>query len=387
MLNFIFYTLLSFQTYAQNKNSTSALNQTLGTVAPVTAAVPSATPAVPTATTTPAAASPPSTAAPNLTLSEAANNNAKYEEYQSICRTNKYDLVANYSSELKKKRSQFLKDKIVTTADKKSARIELRLAKEYLDQKEIQEFKTLAADLKTRKLSAFENEFLNALLAFSVNNLISARTTLVKLLVENKDNIDVLLFLAEVYLAEENYFEASAVYEDLNKLTKNFYLIQHCQAMVLNSLNADGENLCLQAAIKNPKSPLPYIFIGITQRERGDFKRALQSFKKSVALKPTEMGLTCLAEIFFIKENFTEAIEQFKKSAKLNIYSERAVLGLAWANLKQKNYVESLAAFKTACKINSKNQFELRKAFKELNSEKISVAKKFIESADSCGGG
>jgi len=380
MINIVLFIFLHFQSYAQNSyaqnnSATTVLNQTLGSVQP----------APPTAAATSGATSAPQTES-NLLQGGVVANQAKYEEHQSICRTNEYDLVVHFPKELKEKRIKFLKN-IVVADNKNSAKIELRLAKEYLDQNKSAEFKTITTELKSLKLSTFDNTLLNALLAFSTRNLSSARTILSKLLVDNENNIDILYFLAEVYLAEHNYFEASAIYEDLNKLTKNSYLIQHCQTMVLNASNADGEKLCLQAASKNPKSPIPNIYIGISYRERGNFKKALQSFKKSIAVKPTEMGLTCLAELFFIEENYILAIEQFKKSIELNSNSDRAVLGLAWAHLKQKDYAASLEAFKKACRMNNKNQIELRKAFKELRVEKAPVAKKFIDSIESCDAG
>ncbi|MEK6627448.1 MAG: tetratricopeptide repeat protein [Bdellovibrionota bacterium] len=280
---------------------------------------------------------------------------------------------------------KLLKDKVINT-EKNSIKIELRLAKEYLDQDKDAELKSLATDLKKRKLSKLDNEFLNALVAFSENNLISAITILSQLLVDNEANVEALKLLAEVYIADDNYFEASAAYEDLNKLTKNSYLLEFCQAIVLNSLNADGEKFCLQAATQYPNNPFPIIFIGISQRERGDLRRAILSFKKAVALKSTEMGHTCLAEAYFLKENYDLAIEQFKKSIELSQYSQRAVLGLAWAYLKKKNYTDSLATFKRACKMNSKTVIEIRKAFKELNLEKNPEDKNFIKLIEACGG-
>lgn len=377
----IFILLLCFglsfnQTYAQETPATAVLNETLSTVK----TPPLIAPVVPT-TTGPAVPQSPDS---NATLGAITIGAGKYEEYQSICRRNEYDLIVHYSNELKEKRVDFLKDKIVDAGDK-AIKFELRLVKEYIDQNEDKKLAVLVATLKEKKLATFDNEYLNALIAISTKNFSLARTILNKLLVGSENNIEVLRLLAEVYLAEENYFEASAIYEDLNKLTKNSYLVQHCQALVLNSYNADGENLCLQAARKFPDDPFAFIYIGISHRERGDFKNALSSFKKSVAIKPTEMGFTCLAEILYIKENFKEAIVNFKQSIKFNPHSERAVLGLAWTELKQKNYTEAMQAFKEACKMNSKNVIEIRKVFKLLHSEKIPEAKKFIQLTDSCG--
>ena len=311
----------------------------------------------------------------------------KYQEHQSICTKNEYDIVAYYSTSLKESRITSLKLKMADEVDRrKLIKIELLLAKEYIDQREKNKFTDLVGILKTKKLETSDNEFLNALIAFFNANYSTARTILNKMLNVNSNDVSVLTLLAEVYLAEQNFYEAGTIYEDLNKTTKNAYLIEYCQTLVLNFFNADGEKFCLQAADKFPENPLPLIFIGITHRERSDLAKAQQFFKKAIEIKPTEMGRTCLAETFLMKENYSEALQLFKKSTDINPKSERAILGLAWTELKLKNYDESLSAFKKACKLNGKNEFELRRAYKVLNADKVPEAKKFIALSDFCGG-
>lgn len=310
----------------------------------------------------------------------------KYEEYQSICRENEYDVVGHYSEGLRNKRVTFLKEKIAS-AGESAIKYELRLAKEYLDQYEADEFNLLTKQLKSRKLSKEDNQYLNALISYSTGKISSARKTLVDLVKEEKgnlNNIEALQLLAEIYSAEGNYFEATAVYEDLNSFTKNAYLAQQCETMILNSLNAEGEVVCRKAVEKFPDNPFPNIFMGVGFREREDFKKANVAFKKSIAIKPTEMGYTCLAELHFMKNNFTDASEYFKKSLAINSDSERAYLGLAWTYLKSKKYSESIKNFVAACKINGQHQVEIKRAFKELSSQKISEANEFIKVANSC---
>jgi predicted Zn-dependent protease len=322
---------------------------------------------------------------PNVSIGTLGVGNGKYEEYLSVCRANEYDTVRYYSSDLKKKRSDLLKERINKAGDD-STKMTLRLIKELIDQGETKEARTYIDTLKKNKLSNYENSYLNALVSISTENYTAARDTLTKLLIDDEKNQDLLRLLAEVFTSLQNYYEASTIYEDMNKFTDNSYLIQQCEALILNSLNADGEKVCLKAAKKFPESPLPHIYIGISHRERENYKQALLAFKKAVKIKPTEMGTTCLAEQYFIKQDYVNAVTQFEKSSALNPKSIRAQLGLAWTQIKNKQFAESLNAFKKVCAINSKYQIELRRAFKILSADKLPEAKKFIQAAESCGG-
>ncbi|MEQ1723223.1 MAG: hypothetical protein ABL930_08595 [Pseudobdellovibrio sp.] len=321
---------------------------------------------------------------PNVSIGTLGVGNGKYEEYQSVCRANEYDTVRYFSSDLKKKRSDLLKERINEAGDD-STKTTLRLIKELIDQGEAKEARTYVDILKKKKLSNFDNSYLNALVSISTENYATARVTLTKLLEDDQKNQEILRLLAEVFTALHNYYEASAIYEDLNSFTNNSYLIQQCETLILNSLNADGEKVCLKAAKKFPESPLPHIYIGISYRERENHKQALLAFKKAVNIKPTEMGTTCLAEQYFIKQDYSNAAIQFEQSSALNPESIRAQLGLAWTQIKTKQFAESLKAFKKVCAINSKYEIELRKAFKILSADKIPDAKKFIQAAESCG--
>lgn len=346
--------------HAQSSTAEQALIQALGTVQP-------------------------NTSNPNQANQQA--NSAKYEEHQSICRTNDYDVVAELSDDIKQKRIELIKNKISTEKNVSvQTKLQIRLIKEYMDQGLYKEAKPTIAELKKIKLDSNTNEFLNAHIAIIENNHNLARDTLSKIIKAEPENTDVLKLLGEIYTYQENYYEASTIYEDLNALTKDEYLIQLCESLVLNSLNADGEKACLRAANKFPKSPLPHIFIGISYREREDLDKALIAFTKANTIKSTEMGHTCKAEIFALKNKHDEAVKSFNESLDNNPFSERALIGMAWSELKLKRYSNSLQTFKKACSLNGKNQAELRRAFKVLSEEKIADAKRFIKLADECGG-
>ncbi len=373
---FVFFTLTCLNlSHAQTGTPTSppnsAINQTLGSIQP----------------TAPAPADPhaaiPNTPNPDQTLGTLKSSPGKYAEYQSICRTNDYDRIKYSPAELKKKRVDLLKQKIAAS-EKNSTKLSLRLVKEYVDQADMASAKTLIDLLKTKKLSPLDNGLLNAHLAIANNNLTLARNILTELLRDDANNSEVLLLLAEVYTNLANYYEAITIYEDLNKTLNNAYLVELCASTVLNSLNADGEKICLQAAKKFPENPTPHIYIGISYREREEHTKAIAAFKKALEIKPTEMAATCLAESYSIKEDQKNSVEQFKVALGINPNSLRALIGMAWSEIKLKNYPEALAAFKKACLVNGKYEIELRKAFKNLSADKITAAPLFIKAAESC---
>ena len=308
----------------------------------------------------------------------------KYQEYQSLCRLNEYDIIKFYPPEIKKRRIALLKEKIAGAGDG-AVKLKFRLIKEYIDQDEAALIKPVVDSLKKEKLSISDNAYLNSMVFFAERNYPAAIELLNQMLTEDKKNAEVLQFLAEVYMLVENYYEASTIFEDLNKISGNSYLVQLCETSVLNSLNAEAEKICLDASSKFPENPFAVIYKGISHREREESRRAIFAFQKSVGIKPTEMGYVCLAEAFFMKGSLAEAAENFQNALNVVSKSVRAMLGLAWTNLKLRNYPGSISAFKKACLVNSKYEAEIRKAVKQLADNKSTEIKLFMNAAESCG--
>lgn len=351
------------------------LQNTAASIQPATpGATPTGTPAAPAA----GEASDPSMPNP------AKATKGKYSEYNSICLQNEYDLVKDYSDELKQKRIDFLKNK-VSQAGPQASVYELRLIREYIDQNDYKKITPLVAEMREKQISDSQVDYLNSMVDYTKNNLAPARERMVQLVQKKPNNIEYMTFLAKIFEDQQNYFEATTIFEDLNKNTKNAFLPDQCEAMVLNSLNADGEQVCMKAFKKFPQNPIPLIYAGITLRERDDMTSAISNFEKSLTIKKTEFAYACLAEAYMIKKDLAKSIEYFKDGLALRPTSIRLILGSAWAALKQKKYDNSLSAFTDACKINSKYQSEILRAFKELNDYKIPEAKKFKQLAVSCG--
>lgn len=330
----------------------------------------------------PAAGSTPEGAANSLLGSVTKVAPGKYEEYQSICRTNDYDTVSYLSAEIKKKRLDIIQKKFSDPKD--IIKLKIRLLKEYVEQKNKTEITNTYNDLKALKISDAENSFIDAMYFYNQKNYKKAKKNMLDLVAESPKNFEYQKFLAEVYKVEKIYYEATTIYEDLIKDSAEKPYALLCETLALNSIHVEADKICRKAFSENPKDPYPYLFLGVSKRENEEPKEALLLFKKSLDIKKTEMGYTCLAELYFIQNNLSESTKTFLKSVELAPYSVRAILGLAWSQLKEKNIPDALASFKKACQLDKKLQAESRKAFKYLLNYKSKDAIKFLDLAQQC---
>jgi len=330
----------------------------------------------------------PGTVNPNAILNIDKVTTGKFEEHLSICRSREFDKIQFQSQELFAAKVKALKeqtDAIIasTSFEPKQAFV---LLSDLLEHQSMKDFDRLVLTLRQRKLGAADTHRLNAFSAYGKRNFREAIVNFQKVIDEEKGATDEFSMktMAEIYAKDSNFFEAGAIYEDLNKIKKDRYLRELCESMVLNSLNADGESVCLTAATKYPGDPFPLIFAGITFRERENLKRARDLFRRANNIKPTEMGNVCIAEISLMENKIDDAVKYFKLSTEQSPRSARAVLGLAWAQIKALDFNEALVTFKQACRLNPVYEVEVRKAYKKLNEDKVPDAEKFMKLASSC---
>lgn len=339
-------------------------------------------PVVPAQTTQPAAPVAPSNPI-NGILTSIQTPIGKYDEYQSICRENKYDIAAYLKPEAQQERIDALNEKIKKTLV--TSKLKLLLLKEYIDQKKNAEAEKYFKKLKEEKLTDEDNKTADAFMAVVKGDLKRAEDLLTKVVLNNPKNQDALKFLAEIYVLDGNFYEATTAYLDLKKMTKENYDLELCEIHTLYSQHAESDRICKLAAQKNPSNPYPLIFLGISRRENLNYIEAIRLFKNSLRISPTEMGFTCMGEIYFIKENYAAAAESFKRASQISLLSARAELGLAWSYFKNKNYSESATIFKLACRKEKSIKSEIRRAYKLLLDEKSKSAIEFADLVQSCG--
>ena len=336
-----------------------------------------------TITTTPVASPTTGNSQDQKDKKEELDKPGRYEEYQSICRKNEYDLPATLSEKQKEIRINNLKNKIKASA--KSMTFKYQLLKEYIDQKNKKAAVDYVAELKKEELNSADSIILTQSLSIFEKSKFNAEKELVKITTDNPKNIEALKVLAEIYKSQDKFSDVTTVYEDLAKITKLKYDEQLCEMYVMESYFKDAERYCHSAIKQNPNNPFPYIFLGVLFRETNKENEAAEMFKQSLKLGKTEMALVCLGELSALKKDYKTASEFYRQARQLKPMSSRAVLGQAWAELYANKYVESLTSFKLACGQDKKYLIEFRKAAKYLNERKNENAAKFITESQNCG--
>lgn len=306
----------------------------------------------------------------------------RYEEFQSICRKNEYDLPSTLTDLQKEKRITDLKNKINKQPTQVS--FKFQLLKEYLDQKDKQGAEKYVEELKGSDLSLTEKSIATQSLALFEKTKSNAEKELVQIISDNPKNAEALKMLAEIYKSQDKYSDATSIYVDLAKITKMKYDEQLCEMYVLDSYFKDAEHFCTGAIKLNPKNPFPYIFLGILTRESKNEKTAADLFKESIKHGKTEIAYVCLGELSVIKKDYKTAAELYKQAQQIKPMSIRAVLGQAWAELYADKFIEALSSFKTACAKDKKFLPEFRKAAKYLSEKKSPYTSQFITESQKC---
>lgn len=305
----------------------------------------------------------------------------RYAEYQSFCRTHEFDQVQFLSDSIKEKRIQLLQEKI--KQEPESAKLKMRLLREFVDQKKIKEADQVLKDIRNLKISSTEINYAEAIYAFGKMDKKAARDILNKLLEEQPKNVDALKLLAEIYKLDANYFEYASIYYDLVKITKENYDEQLCEALTLDSHYADAEKVCSKGAAEG-KNPTFAIYLGVAAREKENLAEAQKQFSNSLKIKESEMGYVCSGEISVLQKKYEAADEAFQKAIALNPKSLRAHLALAWSRFSNKDRTQALISFQNACLLNKKAASDLRKAIKILITEKSDLVKNYSIQAEKC---
>lgn len=320
------------------------------------------------------------TAMGNSTL-PAASATGKYAEFQSICRTKDYENPAYYSEELKNLRLSVIKAKM--KENPKSIPLHLRLLQELIDQKKSEQVQQTLQDIKSKNILQSERDMAEASIATFKGNKKAARDLLNKVLAENPNNIDALKMLVDVYAKDSNYYEITAIFLDLAKITGKDYNEELCEAYTLDTHYNDAEDYCFRGITKN-KSAYSSIFLGVGAREQQKMKVAKKYFSDSLKIKETEMGYVCLGEIEISEKLFSEAITNFTKATLKFPKSDRAYLALAWAYFTNKQRAEAFEQFQKACSLNRRLVTEVRKTLKILIDERSADVPKYSQLLQSC---
>ncbi len=347
-----------------------------------------------TYSTLPTSATPPSSTvkdplAPLLNSVQPANPAAsdtlpgpKYKEFLSICRTNEYDTIYFLNEDVKEQRIKLIEEKV--KADPSSIKLQLRLLKEYVDQRKVKEAEHQLLLLKGKKAADDDITLANGMVSYLKKDRKKARDYLNKILTSQPKNLEALKWLAEEYKAELNYFEAHAIYDDMAKISSENTLQGICEVLTLDAHYTEAEPICLRGSAQK-KDPFFDIFLGIAAREKNNIKAARKYFSDSMKIKDTEMAHVCLAETYAMEHKYSDAEKNYLLALKVTPRSMRALAGLAWSYFNEKDRITALDYFKKACSFDRKMAAEVRSAVKILLDEKAEISQKYIEQAQRCG--
>lgn len=206
---------------------------------------------------------------------------------------------------------------------------------------------------------------------------------------ENKNDLLVLVEYSRAYRKMNNLFEAKSALQDAMKQDKknaNKYLLDLCILETEDSNHAEVDRVCPRVTKAFPKDNLSLIYMGISQRERMNYKEAQKLFERSTQIEKNEFALTCLGEVFFLQKNFGKAIEAFKVSGATEPKSGRAQLGAAQSLYQMLRYDEALPYYIKACQLDKSSASFFREAQQPLEAAKLKVSTAYYNGIQQCGG-
>jgi tetratricopeptide (TPR) repeat protein len=155
--------------------------------------------------------------------------------------------------------------------------------------------------------------------------------------------------------------EAQAAMEAADRKPQDFDL-QMSAATVFYKLKAfDKATLYLQRAIElKPKDTDALIAMGNTKYDAGDFIAAATFYERALAVQPQNTDAqTDLGNTYFQRQppDFKRAIEEYRKTVKINPRHEKAWQNIAAAALQLGDKATAREAIEELAKVNPNNQY------------------------------
>lgn len=311
----------------------------------------------------------------------------KYSEFKSICIQPELEKIA-LSDLVKEKRIMLIQEKLNKSESVKDTaatrNIKTVLIKELLKQGSYGKAEALFK-IDGVQFSESDQVIISADIDINKNLYRQAKDNLNKFLETHPKDILALEKLTAVYTLLNRYTEARMVLEDLSKINlKKDYTEALCENSVLNADHLYVKNYCQKLLKKNSKNPLPYIYLGISNRDQEQYPEAIKNFKLSLKIKPTEFASTCLAETYFLSKLYDQSLKQYQESILIKPDSPRAHLGLANTYVRNNQYREALDEFKVACQLGLRPLFQMSTTANLLKSQKSDLADSYFNEMQIC---
>jgi tetratricopeptide (TPR) repeat protein len=204
-----------------------------------------------------------------------------------------------------------------------------------------------------------------------------------------KNDLLVLAEYSRAYRKIGNLFEAKSALQDAMKYDKknsSKYLLDLCILEVDDSNHGEVDIVCPKVIKAYPKDTLAYVYLGISLRERVNYKDAQKQFERSAQIEKNEFALSCLGEVFFLQKNYGKAIESFKSATAVEPRSGRAQLGAAQSLYQLLRYDEALPYFIKACQLDKSSSTRFRQAHQPLEAAKMKISTAYYNGIQQCGG-
>lgn len=206
---------------------------------------------------------------------------------------------------------------------------------------------------------------------------------------EEKNQIIVLIEYSRAYRKIGNLFEAKSALQDAMKIDKKNttrYLLDLCILETEDSNHGEVDQICPRVIKAFPKDYVALVYLGISQRERLNYKDAQKHFERSAQIEKNEFAYSCLGETFYLQKNYGKAIEAFKAATEVEPKSGRAQLGAAQSLFQLLRYEEALPYFIKACQLDKSSATRFREAHQPLEAAKMKVSTAYYNGIQQCGG-
>lgn len=206
---------------------------------------------------------------------------------------------------------------------------------------------------------------------------------------DDKNNLLLLVEYSRAYRKLNNLFEARSALQDAMKIDKknpDKYLLDICIMETEDSNHGEVDRVCPKVTKAFPKDYMSLIYMGISLRERLNYKEAQKQFERSAQIEKNEFALSCLGEVFYLQKNFGKAIEAFKAATAIEPKSSRAQLGAAQSLYQLLRYDEALPYYIKACQLDKTSSTRFREAHQPLEAAKMKVSTAYYNGLQQCGG-
>lgn len=308
----------------------------------------------------------------------------KYYEYQSYCRA-----PLEFKSLLSDSEFQMALEPFKTTFSAKKTFANFEPMIDFLiNESHTKEARSMVIENKTL-LTVSQDKALQARILTADRKYRDAVSILDSVTDDGKYDLMILTEYSRVYRKLGNLFEAKSALQDAMKNDKknvNKYLLDLCILETEDSNHGEVDVVCPRVIKAFPKDNLAPIYLGISQRERMNYKDAQKQFEKSAQMEKNEFALTCLGEVFYLQKNYGKAIEAFKGATEAEPKSGRAQLGAAQSLYQLLRYDEALPYFIKACQLDKSSAVRFREAQAPLEAAKMKASTAYYHGIQQCAG-